>query len=58
MKKEGKVSTKTLVLAAILTALVTVLQFMGAFIRFGPFSISMQIWGSVCHHRITWLILQ
>ena len=35
------ISTKTLVLAAILTALVVILQFMGAFIRFGPFSISL-----------------
>lgn len=34
-------STKTLVLAAILTALVIILQFLGAFIRFGPFSISL-----------------
>jgi len=41
MKNANKMSTKTLVLAAILTALVTVLQFMGAFIRFGPFSISL-----------------
>ncbi|MBR4881635.1 MAG: ECF transporter S component [Clostridia bacterium] len=30
-----------MVLAAILTALVIVLQFMGAFVRFGPFSISL-----------------
>jgi len=34
-------STKTLVMGAILTALVVILQFMGAFIRFGPFSISL-----------------
>ena len=33
--------TKTLVLGAILTALVIVLQFMGTFIRFGPFQISL-----------------
>lgn len=39
-KKTG-ISTKTLVLGAILTALVVILQFMGAFIRFGPFSISL-----------------
>ena len=34
-------STKTLVLCAIFTALVVVLQFMGAFIKFGMFSISL-----------------
>ncbi len=39
MKKT--MDTKTVVLGAILTALVVVLQFMGAFIRFGPFSISL-----------------
>ena len=33
--------TKKMVLAAILTALVVVLQFMGAFIKLGPFSISL-----------------
>ncbi len=36
-----KMSTKTLVLGAVLTALVVILQFMGAFVRFGPFSISL-----------------
>lgn len=34
-------STETLVLGAILTALVVVLQLLGSFIRFGPFSISL-----------------
>ena len=34
-------STQTMVLGAVLTALVVILQFMGAFIRFGPFSISL-----------------
>lgn len=34
-------STETLVLGAILTALVIVLQLMGQFIRFGPFAISL-----------------
>ena len=34
-------STGTMVLGALLTALVFVLQFMGAFVRFGPFSISL-----------------
>ena len=36
-----KMSTKTLALGAILTALVIVLQLMGSFIRFGMFSISL-----------------
>ncbi len=36
-----KFSTKSMVLGAILTALVIVLQFMGAFIKLGPFSISL-----------------
>lgn len=39
-KKLG-MSTKTMVLAAILTALVVVLQFVGQTIRFGPFMISL-----------------
>ncbi len=38
MKRE---TTKTLVLGAILTALVVILQLMGSVIRFGPFSISL-----------------
>lgn len=33
--------TKTMVLGAVLTALVVILQFLGAFIKFGPFSISL-----------------
>ncbi len=41
MNKTNTISTKTLVTAAILTALVVVLQSMGAFIKFGPFSISL-----------------
>ena len=41
MKTQKKLSTKNLVLAAILTALVIILQFMGAFVKFGPFSISL-----------------
>lgn len=42
MKTTNKrLSTETLVLGAVLTALVAVLQLMGAFIRFGPFSISL-----------------
>lgn len=34
-------STKTMVLGAVLTALVVILQFVGAVIKFGPFSISL-----------------
>lgn len=41
MNQEKKMSTETMVLGALLTALVFVLQFMGAFVRFGPFSISL-----------------
>ena len=42
MKTQTKrMSTQTLVLGAILTALVIILQFMGAFVRFGPFSVSL-----------------
>ena len=37
----NKMSTKTLVLCAILTGLVVILQFMGAFVKFGMFSISL-----------------
>ncbi|MBO5452626.1 MAG: ECF transporter S component [Clostridia bacterium] len=39
--KTQKMSTQTLVLTAVLTAMVIVLQFMGAFVKFGPFSISL-----------------
>ncbi len=38
---ERKMSVKTLVMGAVLTALVAVLQYMGSFIKFGPFSISL-----------------
>jgi len=38
---QKNLSTRTMVLGAILTALVIVLQVMGAFVRFGPFSISL-----------------
>ena len=38
---ERKTKTRVLVLGAVMTALVIILQFMGAFIRFGPFSISL-----------------
>ena len=39
MKK--RISTRTLTGVALFTAIVVVLQFLGAFIRFGPFSISL-----------------
>lgn len=39
--KQRRTSTETLVLGAILTALVVVLQLMGSFVRFGPFSVSL-----------------
>lgn len=43
MEKTGssKMKTKTLVLGAVLTALVVILQLMGGFIRFGIFSVSL-----------------
>lgn len=39
MKKQ--MSTRSMVIAALMTALVVILQYMGAFIKFGPFSISL-----------------
>ena len=42
IKKQNKrMSTETLVLAALLTALVVILQFMGAIVRLGPFQCSL-----------------
>lgn len=41
MKTTNKLSTRTLVTGAILTALVFLLQYLGAFVRLGPFSISL-----------------
>ncbi len=41
MNTNRKMSTETMVLGAILTALVVVLQLMGSFIRFGMFSVSL-----------------
>ena len=41
MVKEKRVKTQALAVGAILTALVVVLQLMGSFVRFGPFSISL-----------------
>ena len=40
-KQRQRMSTETMVLGAILTALVVVLQLVGAFIKFGVFSISL-----------------
>ena len=39
--EKRKSQTRKLVLGAVFTALVIILQFMGSFIRFGPFSISL-----------------
>ena len=41
MKNTNKMSSQTLVLSAILTALVVLLQYLGGFIKLGPFSISL-----------------
>ncbi|MBQ4630798.1 MAG: ECF transporter S component [Clostridia bacterium] len=40
-KTQMKTDTQKLVLGAVFTALVVILQLMGAFIKFGPFSISL-----------------
>lgn len=54
-------STETLVMGAILTALVVVLQYLGSFIHLGPFSISLVllpivIGAAMCSTKIsTWL---
>ena len=59
--KTNLMSTKKLVLGAALSAIVIVLQFMGAFIRFGTFSISLVlvpivIGAAMCDWRIgAWL---
>ncbi len=62
MKKESKkISIGALVLGAVLTALTVILQLMGAFIKFGPFSISLVlipivIGAATCGTKIsTWL---
>ena len=61
MKTNNFMSTKKLVLGAVLSAIVIVLQFMGAFIRFGTFSISLVlvpivIGAAMCDYRIgAWL---
>lgn len=41
MNHNKKMSTETMVLGALLTALVFLLQLMGSFVHFGPFSISL-----------------
>lgn len=61
MERQRKMSTKTMVLGALLTALVVILQFMGSFIKFGMFSISLvlipiAIGAITCGKRMsTWL---
>ncbi len=40
-KSKKAMSTKSLVMYAVLTAIVIILQLMGAFVKFGPFSISL-----------------
>ncbi len=60
-KKQNMQQIRTLTLGAILTALVIVLQMLGQFIRFGPFSISLVlvpivIGAAMCGPKIsTWL---
>ncbi len=41
LRSKHKISTQSLTLGALLTAMVVVLQLLGSFIRFGPFSISL-----------------
>ena len=41
LNMKERISTRTLTGVALFTAIVVVLQFLGAFIRFGPFSISL-----------------
>lgn len=59
--EKNRKQLETLVLGGILTALVVVLQYMGSFIKFGPFSISLVlipivIGAATCSTKIsTWL---
>ena len=39
--KRQQMSTRTMVVAAMMTALVVILQYMGAIVKFGPFSVSL-----------------
>lgn len=61
MSATKKTTTETMILGALLSALVIVLQLMGSFIRFGPFSISLVlipivIGAATCGTKIsTWL---
>ena len=61
VETKKKPSTETMILGALLTALVIILQLMGSFIRFGPFSISLVlipivIGAATCGTKIsTWL---
>jgi len=41
MNEAKKINTRKIVILALFTGIVVVLQFLGAFIRFGPFSISL-----------------
>ena len=60
-KRQNLQQIRTLTLGAVLTALVIVLQYLGQFIRFGPFSISLVlvpivIGAAMCGPKIsTWL---
>ena len=61
METKRREQTKTLVLGAVFTALVVILQLMGSFIRFGPFAISLVlvpivIGAAICGVKIgSWL---
>lgn len=57
MSNSKKIQTEKVVLGAVLTALVVVLQLLGSFIRFGPFSISLVlvpivIGAAMCGYKI------
>ena len=56
-KQNTKSQTKNLALGAIFTALVVVLQLLGSFIRFGPFSVSLVLvpivlGAALCNYKI------
>lgn len=61
MSNIKKIQTEKLVLGAVLTALVVILQLLGSFLRFGPFSISLVlvpivIGAALCGYKIgAWL---
>ncbi len=61
MTTNKKLTTQKLVLGAVLTALVVVLQLLGTFVRFGPFAISLVlipivIGAATCDYKIgAWL---